>query len=73
MNLLTKFILYALGAFVALTVLFHGISYVLYFVGISSEFLGLNDFVRNYYIIGVASFGLALRESFFKSSGKSRD
>lgn len=72
MHLLTKFILYTLAAFVTLTVLFHGVSYVLYFLGFSSEFLGLDDFKRNYYIIGVASLGLALRESFFKSSRKSR-
>jgi hypothetical protein len=63
----------ALIAFVVLITLFHGVSYILYFLGITSEFLGVEDFKRNYYIVIAASLGFALGGSIFKSRKKSRD
>jgi hypothetical protein len=68
-----KFIIVALIAFVVLVTLFHGVSYILYFLGITSEFLGVEDFKRNYYIVIAASVGFALGESIFKPRKKSRD
>ncbi|MAL84564.1 MAG: hypothetical protein CMF14_06445 [Idiomarina sp.] len=68
-----KFIILVFIVFVVLVTLFHSVSYILYFLGITSEFLGLEDFKRNYYIVIAASVGFALGESVFKSRKKSRD
>lgn len=68
-----KFVLLrALAAFLVLLVLFHGVSYILYAVGLSSEYLGIENFKRNYYIIVAASLGWALGEFIYKSDKKRR-
>lgn len=73
MNRLIKFTILTLTAFIVLIILFHGVSYTLYVFGVTSEYLSVEDFKRNYYIALAASVGFALGESIHRPRKKSRD